>query len=348
MPPNAPARAETRPAVPTYRSMSGTDSEFDLIRRYFAEPAAAATAAEGLRLGIGDDAALLAVRPGYELVVAVDTLVEGTHFFPDHPPASLGHKALAANLSDLAAMGAEPLGALLSLVLPGVDHAWLKGFSQGFLALAGEAGVPLVGGDTNRGPLAISVTVLGEVPAGQALRRGGARPGDRLVVSGALGGAAAGLAHETHRRTRGEAPADSGNTACARLFWPPARLGVGRALRNRARAAIDISDGLLADLGHLCAASGCGARVEWPQVPLDPLLEGMAEPEARACALAGGEDYELLFALPSDEPLDLLAFSVDAPLTVIGEMTEGDEVTIVDARGARLEPGRAGHDHFAG
>ncbi|MGM0552489.1 MAG: thiamine-phosphate kinase [Pseudomonadota bacterium] len=328
--------------------MPGADSEFELIRRYFAEPAAAAQAPDGLRLGIGDDAALLAVRPGQELVVAVDTLVEGTHFFSDHPPASLGHKALAANLSDLAAMGAEPLGAVLSLVVPAVDHDWLAGFSHGFLALAGEVGVPLVGGDTNRGPLAISVTVLGEVPAGQALRRGGARPGDRLVVSGALGGAAAGLAHETRRRTRAEVPADAGEPACARLFWPPARLVLGRALRNRARAAIDISDGLLADLGHLCAASGCGARVEWSRVPQDRLLAGMAESEARACALSGGEDYELLFALPADEPLDLLAFSVDTPLTVIGEMTEGDELAVVDASGARLEPGRAGHDHFVG
>lgn len=331
--------------------MAGPDSEFDLIRRYFGAPAAAAVPTDGVRLGIGDDAALLSVRGGHELVVTVDTLVDGTHFFPDHPPASIGHKALASNLSDLAAMGAEPLGAVLSLTLPQVDHDWLAGFSHGFLALAGEAGIPLVGGDTNRGPLAISVTVLGEVPAGQALRRDGARPGDRLVVSGTLGGAAFGLAHETARRARaaaGEvAPADAADPACERLFWPRAHLGLGRGLRNRARAAIDISDGLLADLGHLCAASGCGARVDWPAVPCDPLLAQLPDAQARDHALAGGEDYELLFALPAGESLDLLAFSVDAPLTVIGEFTEGRDVVLEDAGGQRLDVARAGHDHFA-
>ncbi|WP_019628414.1 thiamine-phosphate kinase [Thioalkalivibrio sp. AKL10] len=325
--------------------MAGPDSEFDLIQRYFGTPSAGAVA-DGVRLGIGDDAALLAVRSGHELAVTVDTLVEGTHFFPDHPPASVGHKALASNLSDLAAMGAEPLGAVLSLTLPRVDHDWLAGFSHGFLTLAEEVGIPLVGGDTNRGPLAISVTVLGEVPVGQALRRDGARPGDRLVVSGALGGAACGLAHETQRRAEGS-PVDASSPACARLFWPAARLSLGRGLRNRARAAIDISDGLLADLGHLCAASGCGARVDWPSVPRDPLLAEVSEQQARACALSGGEDYELLFALPPGESLDLLAFSVDVPLTVIGECTEGAGVVVEDANGQRLDVARAGHDHFA-
>ena len=326
--------------------MSGDDSEFELIRRYFGEPAGRIAATAGLRLGIGDDAAVLAVRPGHELVVTVDTLAEGTHFFPDHPAASVGHKALASNLSDLAAMGAEPLAAVLSLTLPQVDHDWLTGFSQGFLALAGALGVPLVGGDTCRGPLTISVTVLGQVTAGQALRRGGARPGDRLVVSGAVGGAAFGLAYETRRRAQGEGAADAGDPACSRLFWPQARVALGHALRNRARAVIDISDGLLADLGHVCAASGCGARIDWPEVPLDPLLGALSGPEARDYALAGGEDYELLFALPPDEPLDLLAFSVDTPLTVIGEFTAGDAIEVVDANGARLDVTRAGHDHF--
>ncbi|WP_018878591.1 thiamine-phosphate kinase [Thioalkalivibrio sp. ALE28] len=327
--------------------MAGTDSEFDLIQRYFGAPSAARAPADGVRLGIGDDAAVLGVRGGHELVATVDTLVEGTHFFPDHPPASLGHKALASNLSDLAAMGAEPLGALLSLTLPRVDHDWLEGFSQGFLALAEEAGIPLVGGDTNRGPLAISVTVLGEVPAGQALRRQGARPGDRLVVSGALGGAGFGLSHETRRRTAGTAAVHAEEPACERLFWPRARLGLGRALRNRARAAIDISDGLLADLGHLCAASSCGARIDWPAVPRDSLLAQIPDAQARDYALGGGEDYELLFALPAGESLDLLAFSVDTPLTVIGECTAGHEVVVEDADGRRLDVTRAGHDHFA-
>lgn len=324
--------------------MSGPDSEFDLIQRYFAAPA---KSSPDVHLGIGDDAALLGVQAGHELVVSVDTLVEGTHYYPDHPPDSLGHKALAANLSDLAAMGADPLGVVLSLTVPNVDHDWLAAFSRGFLALSEQASVPLVGGDTTRGPGAISVTVLGQVPTGQALRRAGARPGDRLVVSGALGGAAAGLALEKQRRDQGRPP-DEQAPGCARLFWPSARLAVGRGLRNRARAAIDISDGLLADLGHLCAASGCGARVDWPRVPLDPLLEGEPEDRARQWALSGGEDYELLFALPPNEPLELLSLSVRTSLTVIGEFTAGSGVEVVDANGARLDVARTGHDHFAG
>ncbi|ADC72174.1 MULTISPECIES: thiamine-phosphate kinase [unclassified Thioalkalivibrio] len=324
--------------------MTGPDSEFDLIRRYFAEPAGTSP---DVRLGIGDDAALLGVQAGHELVVSVDTMVEGTHYFPDHPPASLGHKALAANLSDLAAMGADPLGAVLSLTLPSVDHDWLAAFSRGFLALAEQASVPLVGGDTTRGPGAISVTVLGQVPAGQALRRAGARPGDRLVVSGALGGAAAGLAFEKQRRAQGRPP-DEESPDCARLFWPSARLALGRGLRNRARAVIDISDGLLADLGHLAAACGCGARVDWSQLPVDPLLEGQPEEMVRDCVLAGGEDYELLFALPPTEPLELLSLSVRTSLTVIGEFTSGSDIEVVDAHGARLDVARRGHDHFAG
>lgn len=325
--------------------MSGPDSEFNLIQRYFAAPA---KTSPDVHLGIGDDAALLGIQPGHELVVSVDTLVEGTHYFPGHPPASLGHKALAANLSDLAAMGADPLGVVLSLTVPSVDHAWLEAFSRGFLALADQVGIPLVGGDTTRGPSAISVTVLGQVPTGQALCRSGARPGDRLVVSGALGGAAGGLAHEQQRHEQGQPPSGEDSAACARLFWPPMRLALGRALRNRARALIDISDGLLADLGHLCAASDCGARVDWPLVPVDPLLEGQPEAETRERVLSGGEDYELLFALPPNEPLELLALSVRTSLTVIGEFTTGREVEVVDAQGARLDVARAGHDHFAG
>jgi len=328
--------------------MSAPDSEFDLIRRYFAEPAAAGAAASGVQLGIGDDAALLTPTPGQELVVSVDTLVEGTHFFPDHPPASLGHKALAANLSDLAAMGADPLGAVLSLTLPAAEHAWLAAFSEGFLALAGEAGVALVGGDTNRGPRSVSVTVFGQVPAGQALRRGGARPGDRLVVSGALGGAAAGLAREVERREGGGPAPDPGDPFLARLFWPQPRLALGRMLRNRAHAAIDISDGLLADLGHLCAASGCGARIDESAVPRDERLAELDDARARAHALGGGEDYELLFAWPPGESLDLLGFSVDTPLSVIGEFRAEPGIEVVDARGRPLDAARAGHDHFAG
>ncbi|WP_019590126.1 MULTISPECIES: thiamine-phosphate kinase [unclassified Thioalkalivibrio] len=324
-------------------------SEFDLIRRYFrpAGPSGDPVADARVVLGVGDDAALLRPDAGHEVVVSTDTVVEGRHFFPDHPPASLGHKALAASLSDLAAMGAEPLGVLLSLAVPQAEDAWLRPFSEGFLRLARELRAPLVGGDTVRGPRSAGVTVLGQVPAGCALRRDGARPGDRLVVTGELGGAAAGLAAETRRREQGAAPPDAGAAAVQRLFWPQPRLAAGRVLRDHARAAIDLSDGLLADLGHVCAASGCGARVDWPAVPLDPVLAGANPALARECALGGGDDYELLLAVPPEVELAPLAEAAGVALHVIGEFTTGDAIRVVDATGAPLDAGRSGHDHFA-
>ena len=324
-------------------------SEFDLIRRYFrpAGPSGDPVADARVVLGVGDDAALLRPDAGHEVVVSTDTVVEGRHFFPDHPPESLGHKALAASLSDLAAMGAEPLGVLLSLAVPEAEDAWLTPFSEGFLRLARAMRAPLVGGDTVRGPCSAGVTVLGQVPAGRALQRSGARPADRVVVTGELGGAAIGLAAEIRRRDEGARPPDANDPVCKRLFWPQPRLAAGLALRGHAHAAIDLSDGLLADLGHICAASGCGARVDWPAVPLDPALAGADAALARECALGGGDDYELLLALPPEAELAPLAEAAGVALHVIGEFTTGDAIRVVDATGAPLDAGRSGHDHFA-
>lgn len=321
-------------------------SEFELIRRFFADR----DRGPGILLGVGDDCALLAPRRGQELAVSVDTMVCGTHFFHDQPAASVGHKALATALSDLAAMGAEPLGALLALTLPKADEAWLSGFAEGMAALAERVRVPLIGGDTTRGPLAISITVLGQVPAGSALRRDAARPGDLVVVSGALGGAFAGLRAEMERREIQEGPPSGTDPRCQRFLRPEPRLALGKTLRGRVRAAIDISDGLLADLGHVCEASGCGARLEADTLPRDPLLADWPPGEALAAALTGGDDYELLFAWPARQRPELrpLAAALQLPLTVIGEFTTGPGIEVLDAEGRAVASRGQGFDHFAG
>lgn len=327
--------------------------EFAMIQRHFAH----ADTGVGVVLGVGDDGCLLRVTAGYELVVSVDTMVEATHFFPDHPPASLGHKALAAALSDLAAMGARPLGFLLALTLPKLDESWLAAFAEGLLSLAQRLGVPLVGGDSTRGPLAISVTVLGEVPAGSALRRSGARPGDRIVVSGALGGAAVGLHAERQRLAAGVGVAQASSAATVeawtrqRLFWPEPRLALGQHLQGIAHAAIDLSDGLLADLGHVCTASGCGAVLQATAIPLDVRLQGTAGEgvdSALEWAVAGGEDYELLLAWPAEHEshVPVLAQALDVPLSVIGEFVAGEGVRLLDAQGQPVTLVHTGFDHF--
>jgi thiamine-monophosphate kinase len=319
-------------------------SEFELIQRFFADR----DRGLGIALGVGDDCALLSPRPGHDLAVSVDTMVCGTHFFPDQPAAAVGHKALAAALSDLAAMGAEPLGVLLALTLPEPDVAWLQGFTEGFGALADRLRVPLIGGDTTRGPLAISVTVLGRVPSGSALRRSGAEPGALVVVSGVLGGAFAGLQAEQERRDAGREPPAHEDPICGRFFRPEPRLALGRTLRGHTRTAIDLSDGLLADLGHICEASGCGARLYAEAVPRDPVLADWPRGAALAAALSGGDDYELLFAWPARkrEELRPLAAALQLPLTVIGEFTAGHAVEVLDAAGNPVMPVERGFDHF--
>ncbi|HEX6828026.1 MAG TPA: thiamine-phosphate kinase, partial [Burkholderiales bacterium] len=244
-------------------------SEFDIIRRYFTRPARHAV------LGVGDDAAVLRPAPGHDLVVSTDMMVAGRHFHPEADAASLGHKALAVNLSDMAAMGAVPRWATLALALPEADEAWLEAFARGFFALAERHGVDLVGGDTTRGPLNFCVQILGEVPTGRALRRDGARPGDDLWVSGRLGDAALGLAHRQGRLVLAPSQAEHCERA---LDWPEPRVALGLALRGLAHACIDISDGLLADLGHVLERSRVGAALRLDAIPRSETL-GLHLPE---------------------------------------------------------------------
>lgn len=305
--------------------------EFDLIRRYLA-PATRAIG-DGVVLGPGDDAALLAPTPGCRLVVSVDTSVAGVHFPPDAPARAIGHRALAVSLSDLAAMGAKPRWCLMSLTLPNADEAWAAEFAAGFHALCHASDVSLVGGDVTHGELAIGVTVMGELPEGKALRRDGARAGDLIAVTGALGGGAGGLAAwQAGQR-------ELGNPLLRRYLLPQPRLQAGQVLRTLASAAIDVSDGLLADLGHLCEASGVGAELDVGALPLaEGLVEGLAE------ALGGGDDYELLLGLPVSQ-FEMARQRLNAQgldLTVIGHFTETLGVTGVDPEWL------TGWQHFSG
>lgn len=314
--------------------------EFDLIARYFARPTPQAV------LGPGDDCALLAPSPGMELAITTDMLVSGTHFLPDTDPFQLGWKSLAVNLSDLAAMGAKPRWVLLAGSLPNADETWIAAFADGFFACAKRYGVDLVGGDTTRGPLNLCITALGEVPIGKALRRDGARPGDDLWVSGQPGLAALGLAHLQGRTSLPEVLA----TRCiASLQRPLPRVALGLALLSRrlAHAAIDVSDGLLADLGHIAERSGVDAEVCAAQLPYLPVG---ADPElARHAQLAGGDDYELVFAAPleSRHGLAELAAQLDLPLWHIGRIVEGKgEFRLLDENGQSIPVTRKGFDHF--
>ena len=303
-------------------------SEFDIIRKYFSRPARHAL------LGVGDDAALLRPEAGTVLAVSTDLLLEGRHFARGAQPRSLGHKALAVNLSDMAAMGATPRWATLGLALPAADEAWIGAFAEGFYALASRYEVDLVGGDTTRGPLCICVTILGEVPANLALMRGGARPGDDIWVSGELGGAAYAL--------QGAGGAD----AARRLHEPEPRVELGERLRGIASAAIDVSDGFAQDLGHILERSGVGAVVHYGLLPKfaidDPALE-------QRCVLAGGDDYELAFTAPQAARAEIaaLAGALRLALTRVGSIQSGEaKLQLLDAHGEPMTCA-AGFDHFA-
>jgi thiamine-monophosphate kinase len=287
---------------------------------------------------VGDDCALLRPDAGLELAVTTDMLVEGRHFLPGADPAALGHKALAVNLSDLAAMGAAPRWALLAISLPRVDEAWLEAFAEGFFGLAGRHGVDLVGGDTTRAPLTtIAVTALGEVPAGLALFRAGARPGDDIWVSGELGGAALALVHPEIAE------------AAQRLHRPEPRVELGERLRGLAHAAIDVSDGLAGDLMHVLTRSGVAATVNYAQVPRAAAFRQLGNPELeKDCVLSGGDDYELLFTAAAERRGDLaaLARELRIPLSRIGSIVRGEpKLAVLDESGRPL-PYRGGFDHF--
>ena len=310
--------------------------EFDLIARFFTR---APRAGGPVRLGVGDDCALLQASPGTHLAISSDMLVEGRHFLSTVDPARLGHKALAVNLSDLAACGATPRGFTLALALPRADEAWLAGFAQGLWALADASGIPLVGGDTTQGPLNLCITVFGEAPPGQALLRSGARVGDEVWVSGQLGDAR--LALEVFRGTVALA-GEAFEQVRRAMELPTPRLGLGQALRGVATAALDISDGLLGDLGHLLAASQVGATLDLEALPRSPVLAAQPQAVQQACLLAGGDDYELVFTAPKGVRLP----DVGVPLTRIGRIDAEPGLRVVDARGAPVAHGLQSFDHF--
>ena len=315
-------------------------TEFDLIRRYFTR------ATPNAMLGVGDDAALLQLSEGNVLAISSDMLVSGTHFFPDADPFLLGHKALAVNLSDMAAMGATPRWATLAVALPDADESWLEKFSAGFFSLAQQYGVELVGGDTVRGPLNLCVTILGEAPAQQALRRSGAQLDDEVWVSGKLGDAALTLAHLQGRIKLSAAE----YSACApALHQPQPRVALGLALRGIANSAIDISDGLLADLGHILDASRLAAKLDFAALPTSSVLHDyLQRPLGRQCALSGGDDYELCFTAPVARHTELLDISarLKLPLTCIGKIVAGLGCLVHDAAGNPLDLEVSGYDHF--
>ncbi len=321
------------------RAEAALPAEFGLIARHFAGH----DAGPGVVLGVGDDAAIVTPPPDESLVLTVDTLAEGRHFPADAPPDAVGHRALAVSLSDIAAMGATPAWALLALTLPDVREAWVADFARGFLELAAEHGVALVGGNVSGGGLAATVTVIGHVHAGEALRRAGARAGDRLYVSGSPGEAAGGLAtwgraaapddRDGQAGAPGDTPARRDALAAlrGRSLRPAPRVTLGRALRGIASAAIDVSDGLLADLGHVCRAGGVGARVELSALPVSGALAACFDADAReALILHGGDDYELLCAIPPGVEADARAAAARAgcAFTAIGEFTAGDGVRV--------------------
>ena len=314
--------------------------EFELIARHFTRPATNAV------LGVGDDCALVDVANGMDLAVSTDTLVSGTHFFPDVDPETLGHKALAVNLSDMAAMGAMPYWAMLALTLPEVDHKWLAAFSKGFFDLADEFEVSLIGGDTTRGPLTLTVTIMGEVPAGAALRRSGARAGNDIWVSGRIGDAALAVAHRHGKLKLDAADYDE---AVMRLYEPTPRVALGQALRGLATATIDISDGLLSDLGHICALSKVGATVDFGLIPVSPIgLKHLGAEAGRTAIVAGGDDYELCFTAPAGvrEGMEDLADMLSVPITRIGKIHKGKGVSLLGADGKPMAIDGRGFDHF--
>ena len=316
-------------------------SEFDLIAKYFTRPTPKVT------LGIGDDCALMMPTPGMQLAISCDMLVSGTHFFADADPRMLGHKSLAVNLSDLAAMGARPVACTMAMSLPGPDEPWLKAFAEGFFALADVWECELIGGDTTRGPLNICVTVFGEVPAGMALRRDAAREGDDIWVSGTLGDARLGLAGHLQELALDVATHQS---AAARLHVPTPRVALGIALRGIARAAIDISDGLAGDLRHILKRSGKGATLDVDALPAGPMLVQQPDEVRRRFALAGGDDYELCFTAPSDRRAQVEAAGgqVGVAVTRVGRIeAENVGLRLVDGSGRPIEVASSSFDHFA-
>ncbi len=317
-------------------------NEFSLIKTYFNQ-----AAPEGY-LGVGDDCAVFAVRPGYQLAVSTDTLIEGRHFFSDTDPFQLGHKALAVNLSDLAAMGAQPKGCVLALAVPAIDDAWLQSFSAGFYALANQAQCPLIGGDTTRSSTDImfTVTVFGEVPITQALRRDLARVDDDIWLTGTLGAPDLALQY-----LAGQMPLDADRLSASRplLEKPQPPFAFAPHLLGHAHAGIDISDGLLQDLSHILQASHCGAQLQWSQLPVHSSLLGLEQQQQLQSVLAGGDVFQLCFTAPKSERSYLLELAAlhSVQLTRIGTITQATGLEVLDAQQHPLPlPAHLGFDHF--
>ena len=316
--------------------------EFQLIERFFKR---STSSDQYVTLGAGDDCALLTAVSGEQWAVSIDTLVEAVHFLPDVDAASLGHKSLAVNLSDLAACGATPRCFFLALALPRIDETWLADFSRGLYALADGYRCVLAGGDTTRSPtgVVITITAMGSVPPGSALLRSGARVGDDIWVSGELGDAALGLAV---RRGEIELAPMEAQAVVARLERPIPRVRLGERMRNVASAAIDISDGLAGDLRHVLRASAVGAAIEWARVPRSQVLQRQPMPRQQRCALSGGDDYELLFTAPSDRRADVIAAAEVESVTRIGTITAATDLVVLDERGVPVDTASGAYDHF--
>ena len=320
-------------------------SEFNLIQQYFTRPTPHAD------LGVGDDAALIRVREGYQLAVSTDMLVSGTHFFADAAPYDIGWKALAVNISDMAAMGAQPKWAALALALPKVDDSWLSEFSRGFFACASAFNVDLIGGDTTRGPLNISVTIMGEVPTGKALRRDGAQIGDDIWVSGTLGDAALALAH-LQGKLHSQFKLDGGyiEYCLNALHHPQPRAALGLALIGLANSAIDVSDGLAADLGHILKASNVGAEILLEKLPCSLFIsKHLHEKEIQQCVLAGGDDYELCFTVPQAmrAKIEKISTELHLPIALIGNIHAGAGLVVLDENKQEISLEKTGYDHFS-
>lgn len=317
--------------------------EFNLIKQYFTRPT------RNTALGVGDDAALINISKGMELAISADMLVAGTHFFADCDAYQLGWKSLAVNISDMAAMGAKPKWATLAIALPEVNNAWLAEFSEGFFACADAFNVDLIGGDTTRGPLTISVQIMGEVPMGKAIKRSGAKVGDEIWVSGRLGDAALALQHMQGKLTL---PKDMFTICAKALHAPQPRVALGLALRDLAHSAIDISDGLLADLGHILAQSNVGAVVELTQVPHSAYAEfttNLHDKNYRKTLLAGGDDYELCFTAPLEKHAEIESLSelINLSLSCIGRVNSSHGLIVHGLNNEVLNIKDTGFDHFS-